>query len=110
MFMSTRNCPACGRTVEANVSFCPFCGAKIDNPFQNVNTHSLGWAVMSFLVSFLWFKINNVPLFPLGFFGGLIIAFWSYDTDKALRKESYLWLSIPLSAFGMVIGLFMFLI
>jgi len=54
---------------------------------------------MSFLISFLWFKINNVPIFPLGFIGALIIAYWSADIDKTLGKETLLKHSIILSTF-----------
>jgi hypothetical protein len=63
--------------------------------------------IMAFLVSFLWFKINNNPVFPLGFIGALIIAFWSADIDKALGKEPLLNYSIILAIIGMVIGLIM---
>jgi len=94
----------CGKAVAPNINFCPFCGAKLDYSLQQVNTHSYGWVVMSFLVSFLWFKINVSPIFPLGFFGSLIIAFWSSDIDKALGKEPLTWLSVVLSVFGMFLG------
>jgi cellobiose-specific phosphotransferase system component IIC len=102
--MSTRNCPRCGKTVTSDMTFCPFCGAKLDQPLQQVNTHSYGWALMSFLVSLLWFKISNVPIFPLGFVGGLIITFWSSDIDKALGKKPLAWLSVAMSVFGMFLG------
>jgi hypothetical protein len=59
---------------------------------------------MSFLVSFLWFKINNSPVFPLGFVGGLVITFWSSDLDKALGKEPLTWLSVVMSVFGTFLG------
>jgi hypothetical protein len=59
---------------------------------------------MSFLVSFLWFKINNVPIFPLGFVGGLIIAFWSSDIDKTLGKKPLTSLSVAMSVSGMLLG------
>jgi hypothetical protein len=59
---------------------------------------------MSFLVSFLWFKVGSIPIFPLGFVGGLIITFWSSDIDKALGKEPLAWLSVVMSVFGMFLG------
>jgi len=31
---------------------------------SQINTHSLGWLTLSFLVSFLWFRIGGQPLFP----------------------------------------------
>jgi hypothetical protein len=110
ILMSTQNCPRCGGPIAPDVNFCPFCGAKLDHPFRQVsrqvNTHSLGWMVLSFLVSFLWFKINSNPVFPLGFMGGLVITFWSSDIDKALGKETYTWPSVALSVLSMLIGLF----
>jgi len=102
--MSTINCPRCGKAVSSDMTFCPFCGAKLDQPLQQVNTHSYGWVLISFLVSFLWFKINNNPIFPLGFVGGLVITFWSSDIDKALGKEPLTWLSVAISIFGMFLG------
>jgi hypothetical protein len=62
---------------------------------------------MSFLVSFLWFKISNVPIFPLGFVGGLIITFWSSDIDRTLGKKPLAWLSVAMSVFGMFLGFLM---
>jgi hypothetical protein len=62
---------------------------------------------MSFLVSFLWFKISNVPIFPLGFMGGLIITFWSSDIDRTLGKKPLTWLSVAMSVFGMFLGFLM---
>ena len=73
---------------------------------SQINTHSLGWLTLSFLVSFLWFKIGNHPVFPLGFVGGLAIGFWSSEIDRALAKPSFLGHSITLSIVGMVLGLF----
>lgn len=69
-----------------------------------INTHSSGWMIMSFLISFLWFRINNNPIFPLGFIGALLIALWSADIDKTLGKEPLLNYSLILSSIGMIIG------
>jgi hypothetical protein len=102
--MSEENCPFCGKSVPANAVFCPFCGAKLNYPSGEVNTHSGGWVIMSFLVSFLWFRIGNAPLFPLGFVGGLVIAFWSSDIDKSLGKQPLTWLAVVLSVIGMFLG------
>lgn len=62
---------------------------------------------MSFLVSFLWFNMNNTHVFPLGFVGGLVITFWSSDIDKAVGKEPLTWLSLEMSVFGMFLGFLM---
>jgi hypothetical protein len=102
--VANRNCPRCGKIVAADIAFCPFCGTKLNHPLQQVNTHSIGWVLMSFLVSFLWFNINNHPIFPLGFIGGLVITFWSSDIDKALGKEPLTWLSVAISIIGMFLG------
>ncbi len=59
---------------------------------------------MAFLVSFLWFKINNVLLFPLGFIGGLIIMGFSGHIDKQVGKPSMVILGVALSFVGMIIG------
>lgn len=90
------------------MTLCPSCGAKLDQALRQVNTHSYGWVLMSFLmsflVSFLWFNVGNMPIFPIGFVGGLVITFWSSDTDKALGKKPLNWLSVALSIFGMFLG------
>lgn len=79
---------------------------KTDEPqlSSQINTHSYGWVIMSFLISLLWFKINNMPIFPLGFIGGLVITYWSYDIDRSLGKEPFTIYSILLSIIAMIIG------
>ena len=59
---------------------------------------------MAFLVSFLWFKINNRPLFPLGFVGGLVITAWSWHIDRQVGKQSLAPVGIALSFVGMILG------
>ncbi len=83
----------------------PAQGAVPGQAPSQVNTHTYGWTILSFLVSLLWFKINNNPVFPLGFLGGLFIAFWFHDIDRALGKPSLLQLSVVLAIIGMVLGL-----
>jgi hypothetical protein len=115
--MSTRNCPKCGKPITPpEVLFCPSCGTAL--PQQDpaltyplvplalqINTHSYGWAILAFLVSFLWFKVDNAPVFPLGFIGGLIISRWSWDIDHAAGKQSIIRSAIALSVLGMILGL-----
>jgi predicted nucleic acid-binding Zn ribbon protein len=99
--VSVKNCPKCNKSIPADSAFCPYCGTPLST---SINTHSYGWMIMAFLVSFLWFKINNNPIFPLGLIGALIIAFWSADIDKALGKEPLINYSIILAIIGMIIG------
>ena len=39
-----------------------------------VSSHAVGFLILSFLLSFLWFRINRVGVFPLGFVGALVVA------------------------------------
>jgi hypothetical protein len=115
--MLTRNCPKCGKPITPpEVLFCPSCGAALPQstppptyspvaPAPRINTHSYGWAILAFLVSFLWFKVGNAPVFPLGFIGGLIISRWSWEIDRAAGKQSMIRSAIALSVLGMILGL-----
>jgi hypothetical protein len=71
-------------------------------PHRKVNTHTFGWMVLAFLVSFLWFKIGNQPRFPLGFVGSLVIIYWSTNIDKALGKKSIGLTSVTMAFIGML--------
>jgi hypothetical protein len=59
---------------------------------------------MAFLVSFLWFKIGNTPLFPLGFIGSLVITAFSWHIDKQVGKQSIAPIGLAFSFIGMIIG------
>ena len=59
---------------------------------------------MAFLVSFLWFKIGNTPLFPLGFIGSLVITAFSWHIDKQVGKPSIAPVGLAFSFIGMIIG------
>jgi hypothetical protein len=48
--------------------------------------------------------MNNAPIFPLGFVGGLVMTFWSSDIDKSLGKQPLTWLAVVLSVIGMFLG------
>ena len=102
--MSSRSCPKCGGLVPFDASFCPSCGTDMIHPLSKINTHAYGWMALSFVFSLLWFKVNNVHVFPLGFIGGLIVAYWSYDIDKSLGKKTHMGYSIIVSIVGMIIG------
>ena len=111
--MSLNYCPKCGNPIPSpEARFCPVCGKALYAPPQGpipkylkINTHSYGWIIMAFLVSFLWFKINGAPIFPLGFIGGLVISYWSMDIDRAVGKPSYMAASVVFSFVGMFLGL-----
>jgi hypothetical protein len=113
--MSTVYCPHCGTQVPLGTLFCPNCGVALPQlqnqpptqaaiPERRINTHTYGWIIMAFLVSFLWFKINNMPLFPLGFVGGLVITGFSWHIDKQVGKQSMAPVGLVLSFVGMIIG------
>ena len=102
------NCPRCGKTVSSGITLCPSCGAKLDQALRRVNTHSYRWVLVSFLasflVSFLWFTVDSMPIYPIGFVGALVITWWSSDTAKALGKKPLTWLSVAISILGMFLG------
>ena len=111
--MSTLYCPNCGKQVPSGTLFCPNCGVALPPlqpptqafvPARRINTHTFGWIIMAFLVSFLWFKIGITPIFPLGFVGGLVITAFSWDIDKQVGKSSMAPVGLALSFIGMVIG------
>lgn len=111
--MSTINCPNCGKQVPPGTLFCPSCGValpQLQPPTQTfmsmrrINTHTYGWIIMAFLVSFVWFKIGNTPLFPLGFIGSLVITAFSWHIDKQVGKQSIAPIGLVLSFVGMFIG------
>jgi hypothetical protein len=113
--MSTLDCPHCGTQVPPGTLFCPNCGValaqpQIQSPTQaavpapRINTHTFGWIIIAFLLSLLWFKINNMPVFPLGFVGGLVITGFSWHIDKQVGNQSLAPIGLVLSFVGMIIG------
>lgn len=76
-------CPRCGFAVPPAARYCPACGLPAvaaaapyapGLPAYVVNSHAVGFLILSFLLSFLWFRINRVGVFPLGFVGALVVA------------------------------------
>jgi len=86
------------------VSATPFAPGP---PTYAANTHTVGFLILCFLLSFLWFRINGVGVFPLGFVGGLVVAWWSQDIDRAFGKPSQFTLAVVLGLVGMFIGFFL---
>ena len=69
-----------------------------------VSTHSIGFAVIAVLVSFLWFRVNNVPILPVGLVGGSLLSYWSHDIDLHLGRQSLLVPTIVLCLVATAIG------
>ncbi len=61
--------------------------------------------IIAFLISFLWFRINGLPLFPVGFLAGLVIAYWSHDINRGLGRDSLITPTVIIAVVGMIIGL-----
>ena len=99
------------------MGFCPTCGTPMTvaplppGPFppvpRRVNTHTEGFIVLAFLLSFLWFRINGVAVVPLGLLGGLVVAWWSQDIDRSVGKPSQFALAAVLGVVGALIGFFL---
>ncbi len=86
-------------------SAAPFAPGLPASP--SANTHSVGFLVLAVLLSFLWFRINGVGVFPLGFVGALLVAWWSQDIDRHFGKPSQFVLTLLLSLVGMFVGFFL---
>jgi hypothetical protein len=71
------------------------------------NTHSIGFSIIAVLLALLWFKLNNVPVFPLGLVGGILLAYWSHDIDTRLGKQSLLAATLVLCVVTTFIGFFL---
>ncbi len=106
-------CPRCGAVLPAGARYCSSCGVAVvpaAMPFapqpspRIVTTHTVGFTVIAFLISFLWFRINGVPLLPVGLLGGLVVAWWSQDIDRQFGKPSQFALAVALSVVGAFIG------
>jgi hypothetical protein len=70
------------------------------------NTHTAGFIIVAFLISLLWFRLNGMPLFPVGLAGSLAVAWWSQDIDRHFGKPSQLPVAVILSLLGAAIGFF----
>lgn len=99
---AARYCPACGFPLA--VAAAPYAPGF---PAYAANTHTIGFLVLSFLLSFLWFRVNGVGVFPLGFVGALLVAWWSQDIDRHFGKPSQFAVALILGLLGMFIGFFL---
>jgi hypothetical protein len=85
--------------------YCPYCGdVVLGIPQASFSTHSVGFAVMAVLVSFLWFHVNNVKILPLGLVGGILLAYWSHDIDVRSGKQSVFLPTLVVCFIATVIG------
>src|SRR5207245_6605713 len=83
-------CPRCGAPIRLPAWFCNSCGAPLfaQGPWPAFDTHAAGFSVVAVLISLLWFRINGVSIFPLGFVGGLVLAYWSHDINTKFWREA----------------------
>ena len=113
--MSTLYCPNCGKQVPSGTLFCPNCGVALPPlqpptqafvPARRINTHTFGWIILAFLVSFSWFKIGITPIFPLGFFVWRLgyNCFLHGILTSRFGEWSMAPVGLALSFVGMVIG------
>ncbi len=70
-----------------------------------VNTHPLGFTLVVFFLSTLWFRVNNVPVFPLGALVGLLVAVWHRDIERAVLGEDHFTWMLVFAVIGAVLGL-----
>ncbi|NOZ88573.1 MAG: hypothetical protein GXO15_01465 [Crenarchaeota archaeon] len=70
-----------------------------------VNTHPLGFTLVVFFLSTLWFRVNNVPVFPLGALVGLLVAVWHRDIERAVLGEDHFAWMLAFTFIGALLGL-----
>ncbi len=112
-----QQCPRCGLSIPPAARYCPACGnALVAAPapyapplsaYSVTNTHTIGFLVVAVLLSFLWFRINGVGVFPLGFVGTLLIAWWSQDIDRHFGRPSQFVVTVLLGLVGVFVGFFL---
>ena len=98
--------PACGAPIRLPARFCNSCGAPLfaQGPWPAFDTHAAGFSVVAVLISLLWFRINGVPIFPLGFVGGLVLAYWSHDINTKVGRESLFVVTAILCVLATIVG------
>ena len=100
-------CPLCGAPIHMPARFCNACGAPLfaQGPWPAFDTHGAGFSVVAVLISLLWFRINGVPIFPLGLVGGLVLAYWSHDINTKVGRESLFVVTAILCVLATIVGL-----
>src|SRR5256885_1870328 len=86
MMLAPPPCPRCGAPIHMPARFCNACGAPLfaHGPWPAFDTHGAGFSVVAVLISLLWFRINGVPIFPLGLVAATTIQL-SHEMKKALE-------------------------
>ena len=69
------------------------------------DTHGAGFSVVAVLISLLWFRIDGVPISPLGLVGGLVLAYWSHDINTKVGRESLFVVTAILCVLATIVGL-----
>ncbi len=102
-------CPRCGAPIHMPARFCSVCGAPLfaPGPLPPLDTHGAGFSVIAVLLSLLWFRINGVPIFPLGLAGGLVLAYWSHDINTKVGRESLFVVTAILCVLATIVGVFL---
>src|SRR5438876_6146089 len=100
-------CPRCGAPIHMPARFCSACGVPLfaPGPLPPLDTHGAGFSVIAVLISLLWFRINGVPIFPLGLAGGLALAYWSHDINTKVGRELLFVVTAILCVLATVVGL-----
>ena len=71
--------------------------------------HPLGFTLVGFLISMLWFTINKMPIVPVGYVIALLMAFWLKDLEDAILGRNYLLMRAVIYSVGTIIGLLLLL-
>jgi len=69
-----------------------------------VNTPPLGFTILVFILSMLWFRVNGQPVFPIGYILGLFVARWHSDIEEAVYGRSRFIEMALVGAVGMLVG------
>ncbi len=71
------------------------------------NTHPFGFAVLAFVFSLMWLRVNAEPVFPLGFVFALALAVMHSDIEERLYGYNHFVWMLIVSIIGSIIGFFL---
>jgi len=69
------------------------------------DAHPLGFTLLAFFLSMLWFQVNSVPVFPLGLLLALLLASWHRDIERTLHGRDHFSFMLAFSLVGILFGL-----